>query len=383
MLQIYRLSDKNNNKKLLQDLKVQGAGISIMSKKMQLYIFQIKDMPTPALNILKQDSLSIGAELAVPSGVITCAKTSYDAILIVNKKQLEILSKKELSQPFGLKDLAKELKKYISIKSCPIQIMGVINANSDSFFDKSRFHNQLAIDKCLQMIEDGADIIDIGGVSSRPNADIVSEKEELNRVKPICDMIKLHKLYNKATFSIDSYSPKVIEYALDCGFKIINDITGAKDTKIIELAIKYKVKLSIMHMQGSPKNMQSNPQYIDIISEVGEFFEKQIKKCENLGLDRDNIILDVGIGFGKTLNHNLTLIKNLQEFNKFGCEILMGASRKSMIDMIIPTPIENRLSGTIAIHLASINNGANIIRCHDVKEHKQAIEINRAIGDCC
>jgi len=381
-LKIYRLSDKNNNKKLLKELNVQGAGVSIMSKKMQLYIFQIKDMSTPALNILKQDALSIGAELAVPSGVITCEKSSYDAILIGNKKHIEILSKKELAQPFGLKTLAKELKKYLLIKSYPIQIMGVINANSDSFFNGSRFQDKNAIDRCLQMIEDGAEIIDIGGVSSRPNADIVSQEEELKRVQPICDMIKSQKLYKKAIFSIDSYSPKVIEYALNCGFKIINDITGAKDEKVIKLAVKYGVKLSIMHMQGDPQNMQNNPQYNDIITEVGEFFEQQIIKCEELGLDRESIILDVGIGFGKTLNHNLRLIKNLKEFTKFGCEVLIGASRKSMIDMIIPTPIEERLAGTIAIHLESLNNGANIIRCHDVKEHKQAIEIHKAIGDC-
>ena len=382
-MKIYRLSDKNSNKKLLKELNVQGAGVSIMAKKMQLYFFKITDISPFALNILKQDALSIGAELAVPSGVIKCEQEFYDAILIANKKQIEILSKKELAQPFGLKDLAKELKRYITIKQYSTKIMGVINANSDSFFDKSRFQNQLAVEKCLEMIEDGANIIDIGGVSSRPNAEIIDDEEELNRVKPICDMVQSQELYKKATFSIDSYSPKVIEYALNCGFTIINDITGAKNIKIIELAVKYGVKLSIMHMQGNPQNMQDNPTYSDVVVEISEFFDTQIRKCEDVGLTRDDIILDVGIGFGKTLNHNLALIKNLSEFNKFGCEVLIGASRKSMIDMIIPTPIEERLSGTIAIHLEAINNGANIIRCHDVKEHKQAIEVNRAIKDYC
>jgi len=257
--------------------------------------------------------------------------------------------------------------------------MGVINANSDSFFNGSRFQDKNAIDRCLQMIEDGADIIDIGGVSSRPNADIVSQEEELKRVQPICDMVKSQKLYKKVIFSIDSYSPKVIEYAFMHGFKIINDITGAKDERVIKLAIKYGVKLSIMHMQGNPQNMQNNPKYNDIITEVSEFFEKQINKCEELGLDRESIILDVGIGFGKTLNHNLTLIKNLKEFTKFGCEVLIGASRKSMIDMITPSAVEDRLSGSLAIHLDSLTKGVSIIRTHDVKEHYQAIQVEQAI----
>ena len=128
-------------------------------------------------------------------------------------------------------------------------------------------------------------------------------------------------------------------------------------------------------MQGTPQDMQNSPQYNDVIVEVSTFFKKQIKKCEDMGLSRKNIILDVGIGFGKTLEHNTTLIKNMSHFKKFGCEILVGASRKSMIDKIISTPIENRLSGSLAIHLKGIENGATIVRCHDVYEHKQAITV--------
>jgi dihydropteroate synthase len=346
-----------------------------MAKKMELLYFFIKDLQTPAVNILKQDALSIGAELAVPSGVITCTKESYNCLLIGTRKHIEILSKKELAQPFGLKTIAKELQISLKNKKYPTQIMGVINANSDSFFSGSRFCSGDAIDEIKKMIRDGATIIDIGAVSSRPNADIVSEDEEFNRIKPICDIIKSEKLYDKVSFSIDSYTPKVVRYALMSGFKIINDITGGSNEEIIKLAVEYKIKLSIMHMQGTPQTMQNNPNYDDVIVEVNDFFTKQIERCERFGLSREDIILDVGIGFGKSLNHNLTLIKNMNHFKRFGCEILIGASRKSMIDQIIPTPTNERLAGTLAIHLKALDNGASIIRCHDVKEHIQALKV--------
>ncbi|HIP50503.1 MAG TPA: dihydropteroate synthase, partial [Campylobacterales bacterium] len=289
--------------------------------------------------------------------------------------QIEVLSKKELAQPFGLKALAKELQEFLKIKEYPVQIMGVINANDDSFFSASRFQAQDAIVKIKSMIEEGVDIIDIGAVSSRPNADVVSQEEELERIKDICDVIRVEKLYKKVSFSIDSYTLSVIEYALKSGFNFVNDITGASNDKVIKLAVKHEAKLCIMHMQGTPQTMQTNPSYEDVTVEVTEFFEERILKCEALGMKRENIILDVGIGFGKTLEHNLTLIKNMGTFKKFGCQVLVGASRKSLIDKIVPTPTEERLAGTLAIHLKSVSNGASVVRCHDVWEHFQALAV--------
>jgi len=378
-MHLYRL-DINNPKAFLASLGVESSGITIIEKKMELFFIYIKELRTPAVNILKQDALSIGAELAVPSGVVTYAKTHYDCLLIGNKKHIEILSQKELAQPFGLKNVAKQLKSFLQTKEYPVQIMGIINVNDDSFYSASRFDADSAIGEIENMIASGADMIDIGAVSSRPNAPMVSVDEEMNRVKVICDTIKSQKLYEKAIFSIDSYTPSVVEYALESGFQIINDITGAEDDRLIELAVKYDAKLCIMHMQGSPQTMQQNPIYSDVMSEVNDFFEARITKCEALGLSRENIIIDVGIGFGKTLEHNITLIKNMRHFTKFGCQILAGASRKSMIDKIIPTPTEERLAGTLAIHIKALENGASIIRCHDVKEHKQAIEVHKTLS---
>lgn len=378
---IYKLGNITDKKSLLKRLGVESAGVDIISNKMELMFFFIKDLRTPAVNILKQDALSVGAELAVPSGAIVCQNPTYNCMLMGTRKHIQILSRKELAQPFGLKSVALELQKFLAIKEYATKIMGVVNANDDSFFEGSRFLKDDAIVEIEKMIDNGANIIDIGAVSSRPNAKIVSRSVELERIKPICDVIASKKLYKKTTFSVDSYTPEVVEYALKSGFTLINDITGASDEAIIKLAVKYDAKLCIMHMQGTPQDMQNNPTYDDVIVDVSSFFKERIEKCEELGLKRENIILDVGIGFGKTLEHNIALIKNMAHFKVFGCEVLVGASRKSMIDKIIPTPVEERLAGTLTIHLKAVQNGASIVRCHDVAEHKQALAIYEKLNE--
>ncbi len=378
-MQLYRLGEVADKKAALKALGVESGGVAIMAKKMELLYFYIKDLKTPAANILKQDALSIGAELAVPGGVIVCEKPLYDCILIGTRKHMEILSRKELAQPFGLKEVAKALQSFLTSQTYPLQIMGVLNANEDSFYSGSRFQGSEAVAHIEQMIEEGADIIDIGAVSSRPGAEPVSAQEELARIRPVCNAIKDTKLYEKALFSVDSYTPEVVAYALESGFGLVNDITGAANTELVKLAASHGAKYCIMHMQGTPQTMQQNPHYEDVMVEVDHFFEERIAKCEALGIEREKIILDVGIGFGKTLEHNLTLLKNLHHFTHFGCEVLIGASRKSMIDKIISTPTEQRLPGTLSIHLKAVENGANIIRCHDVAEHKQALAVWEAM----
>ena len=258
--------------------------------------------------------------------------------------------------------------------------MGILNITPDSFSDGGKFLElESAVRRAIELAEEGADIIDIGGVSSRPGSEYPGVKEELNRVTPIIEEIFKAKLYDKVTFSIDSYAPEVIKVALDNGFKIVNDITGLQNDEVAKIAGEYKAKVCIMHIKGTPKDMQNNPFYEDVILEVDSYFKERIKKAHSFGIE--DIILDVGIGFGKRLEDNLKLLKHLSHFSRFGYELLIGASRKSMIDKIIPTPVEKRLPGTLAIHLMAINNGASIIRCHDVAEHKQAIVINEAIKE--
>jgi len=383
-MKIYKLNNDINLKKLMQKIGVDKTGIEIMKRKHSIHIFYIKDILCGAANILKQDALSIGAEVAVPMGVPNCINKKFDALLFCNEKQLRILAKKELSQPFGLKHLANKLKEFINLPKFSLKIMGVINANDDSFFEGSRFKGIEAIKEIEKMIENGADIIDIGGVSSRPGSIYPGVEEEIKRVEPIINEIYKNRLYEKAIFSIDTFVPQVLEYALDRGFKIANDITGLENDEYAKIVARYNAIVVIMHKKGSPKDMQKNPFYENVILEIDDFFEKRIQKANNFGIK--NIILDVGIGFGKRLEDNIALIKHLEHFLHFGYEILVGASRKSMIDMImkkygISTTPSDRLPGTLIIHQEAFRNGASIIRCHDVKEHFQALKVFEEIKD--
>ena len=379
-MHLYRLGESADTKAVLEALGVESGGVKIISQKMDHYRIMIKDLKTPAVNILKQDALSIGAELAVPSGVILCEEAQYDCLLIGNRRQIKRLSRKELAQPFGLKQVAVALSEMLQPYSYPQRIMGVLNANDDSFYAGSRFMPEEALERITEMIDEGADIIDIGAVSSRPGSQPVDEAIELARIQPICDAIKAERLHEKVTFSIDSYTPSVVAYALASGFGIVNDITGAADERLVRLAVKHDAQYCIMHMQGTPQTMQRHPRYDDVMAEVSQFFQQRIAQCGAWGLAKEQLILDVGIGFGKTLNHNITLIKNLRHFTHFGCQVLLGASRKSLIDQMSPAPVEERLPGTLALHLKAIENGAHIIRCHDVPEHKQALEILKHIN---
>ncbi len=375
---VENLSSLLEIKKYLQTLGVDSGGVNILSKKAQTHIISIKDLHVGAANILKQDALSIGADLAVPRGTVLAKTPRVDTLLIATTAQLKVLAKKELVQPFGLKELAFKLKQISDIvKPKEVEIMGIINANDDSFFSGSRFIAEDAIKKIQSMVCDGATIIDIGGVSSAPNAKSVTQEEELSRVKPILDLIKAQKLYDEVAFSIDSYSPLVIEYALKSGFTIVNDITGLESDEVCKLCATYNAKVVIMHMQGKPETMQNNPQYRNILDDVYTFLQERVTKAQSFGIE--DIILDIGIGFGKTLEDNLMLIKHLEHFMTLGYPLLVGASRKSMIGMIDNSEVKDRLSGTVTIHLEAMRNGVSIVRVHDVFEHSQAIKVQNRL----
>ncbi|WP_353662965.1 dihydropteroate synthase [Hydrogenimonas sp. SS33] len=378
-MRIYRIDRPADKAAFLKGLDCDPGGVAIMAKKMETHLFMIEGMSPGAANILKQDALAVGAELAVPVGVVTCAKERCDAVLMGTARQLGYLAAKEKAQPFGLKKVAAALESFLKERRFSLRIMGVVNANDDSFYAGSRFREKEAVEAVERMIEEGAAIVDVGGVSSRPGSEPVPPEEELRRVAPVLEAVYAQKLYEKAVFSIDSYAPQVVEKALSCGFGIVNDITGLADERIGKLALQYGAKVVIMHMQGTPKTMQQDPRYDNVVLDVDDFFARRIAKAEALGLARDDIILDVGIGFGKRLEHNLALLKHLRHFTRFGCEVLIGASRKSMIDAIVPAPVEARLPGTLAIHLEAVRRGASIVRCHDVAEHRQALALYEAI----
>lgn len=362
----------------LKALGVDGGGVSILEDKAHFHLIRIRDLHVGAANILKQDALSIGADLAVPRGTVTASIPRVDALLIATERQLQQLVKKEKAQPFGLKALSVELESFCHLKHDEdVSIMGILNANDDSFYHASRFQGSKAIERIETMIVEGADMIDLGGVSSRPGSIAVSAEEELSRVAPIIDALYEQKFYEKTALSLDSYEPLVIHYALERGFRIVNDITGLANDEVARLCGSYGATAVIMHMQGNPVNMQENPSYSSLIGDVELFFRERIAKAESFGIK--DIILDCGIGFGKRLDDNLSLITHQSHFLRLGKKLLVGASRKSMINAISPSMSDDRLAGTLAIHLKAIEEGATIVRVHDVKEHAQAIKIWKAM----
>lgn len=258
-------------------------------------------------------------------------------------------------------------------------IMGIINVTPDSFFDGGMYSNtEKAVSRAFKLIEEGADIIDVGGESTRPGAEPVSVDEELKRVMPVIEGISKRV---KIPISIDTYKAKVAEEAINAGASIINDISGLRfDPDMPHIAAKYKTPLVLMHIKGTPRDMQKNPKYEAVIPEIIEHFRESLIIAKKAGVEDHKIILDPGIGFGKLPEHNLEIIRNLREFTLLGKPILIGVSRKSFIGRILDdAPPEQRLEGTAAAVAVSIINGANIVRVHDVAYISKIVKVVDAI----
>ena len=258
-------------------------------------------------------------------------------------------------------------------------IMGILNVTPDSFSDGGHYLTINSSVECARrMAEEGADIIDIGGESSRPGAEPVPLEVELERVIPV-----IKKLSDKIDIliSIDTYKAKVAKEALKAGASIINDISGLRfDPMMAKIAAEAGCPVIIMHMKGTPRDMQRRPAYKDVVKEITAFFKERIAFAVKNGIKRNKIIIDPGIGFGKTVRHNLEIIKRLKEFRKLGVPILIGPSRKSFIGRILNEPVDKRLEGTAAVVAISIANGANIVRVHDVKAMADVAKITDAIN---
>ncbi|RKY56627.1 MAG: dihydropteroate synthase [Candidatus Neomarinimicrobiota bacterium] len=253
------------------------------------------------------------------------------------------------------------------------QIMGILNVTPDSFSDGGLYRKlPEAVVQAEKMIEAGADIIDIGGESTRPGSEPISLQEEMDRVLPVLDKLADHDV----EISIDTTKPKLAHEALKRGADIINDIYGLQYGSLIaEYVAKYRAKLIIMHMKGIPKTMQLDPDSKDIIQEITNFFKDQSKIALEKGVKKDNIILDPGIGFGKRLEDNIRILKELKTFQDMGFPLLLGASRKSMIGDISGAKVTQRLPGSLAIACVAAQRGVDIIRVHDVAETVQALKI--------
>jgi dihydropteroate synthase len=402
MIRILEVSGPRELGRIMQDIKVDNYGIKIMVPKGITHLVRLSSLSCIAANILKQEMLSLGGDVAVARDTLTGRIKKTDCLLMGSLSQFNRLNQKLDKQPFGLNRLSAELsvlltnyqrnnfsidlgryKLNLNRHAC---IMGILNLTPDSFSGDGLYRPQCSLNRIMllsnilrraeQMVKDGADVLDLGGESTRPGARAVSLKDELERTIPV---IKLLSKKINVPISIDTRKPEVARQALDNGVSIVNDITGLKSREMLRVAAKYKAAVVVMHMQGGPRTMQKNPSYDSLIDEIIEYLNKAICRALDAGIDKGKIIVDPGIGFGKTLEHNLEILNRLKEFKALGKPILVGPSRKSFIGKILNVDPGMRISGTISSCVLALKNGANLVRVHDVLEVKQALMVGEAI----
>ncbi|MBI5236051.1 MAG: dihydropteroate synthase [Deltaproteobacteria bacterium] len=380
----------------MRRIGVDPAGVSIMSPKQFHYNLLVKGLTPAQANIIKQEMLALGGEAAVNKGAVSSSIDSTDAVISGTARQFDSLGDKLAIQPFRLAEAASALKRAIEnigrdeytlvsrSRSWTLGrstlIMGILNVTPDSFSDGSDFSDVTgAIARARQMRDEGADWIDVGGESTRPGAAPVSEDEELRRVMPVVESIAA----SGVAVSIDTSKAGVARRALEAGALIVNDVTALSDPLMASVCAEYKAVVVLMHKRGTPSTMQSNVDYEDLIAETFEFLASRLDYARKAGIASDSLVIDPGLGFGKSGEGNLTLLKSLCEFKSLGALILIGASRKSFIGKIIGGEAEAnasaRLSGTLAANTAAILNGAHIVRVHDVRQAKEAALVADAI----
>lgn len=272
--------------------------------------------------------------------------------------------------------------RYLLDLSTP-RIMGVLNTTPDSFSDGGAVHSkdgQLDMSSVLRrvevMVKEGADIIDVGGESTRPGAAPVSVAEELQRVVPV--VAEIVERFD-VPVSVDTSTPEVITAAAEAGASLINDVRALRRPGALAAAAGSGLPVCLMHMSGEPDSMQQSPEYTDVVQEVGDFLVSRVTACEAAGIGREKILLDPGFGFGKTLQHNLELFRGLRQLQQLGMPLLVGVSRKSMIGMLLDKPVEQRMVGSVAMAMLAVQRGASILRVHDVSATADALKIMTAI----
>ena len=372
--------------------------LPIFAHKAQIIPYKLLGVRTPAANILKQEMLAAGGDAVVPTGCIVNNDKYVDVLLLGTLKQYKLLLKKlELMQYFGLKQVAQELGAAIAAalrkpllqttladgrvltydKMC---VMGILNITPDSFYAGSRVPElDDVLNRAGLMLEQGAQILDIGGESTRPGSDSVDGDEERRRVLPVLEALR--KAYPEAVLSVDTYRADTAEAAINAGADIINDISAMEaDERMLEVAVRTKAPIILMHMRGTPKNMQQNCQYQDVVQEVAVYLAERAQLLREQGVGQDKIILDPGIGFAKNVEQNLRLMRDLHVLTSFGYPVLLAASRKSTIGAVLGgVPAEERLEGTIATSLQAVYAGAQLVRVHDVLPHVRAIRMLEGI----
>lgn len=377
-MNFYKINANTDFNTLCDFIKPHKIGQKMMSKKAQIHFFLIKNISAPAANILKQDALSVGAECITHKDSILGKSDNSNALLMATQAQIQRLVEKEKKQDFGLKKLAAFLNQNFE-KPKKAKLMAVLNINEDSFNPASRVKKEDFQKRLEAILALKPDFVDIGAVSSRPGSLYCGSDEEFSRLKEPLELIYKNDYFKQSTFSLDSFDEKCLKFALDRGFSLINDIMGLKNEALAHLAKSYNASYCLMHIQNEPHNMQDNPHYDDLLGEIDEFFAKKLEILDTCGVK--NVILDIGIGFGKTPKHNMLLIKHLEHFLHFEKPLLVGASRKGVINAYFTSEVQERLAGSLYLHLEAFKNGASIIRTHDLYEHKQAFAFENAMKE--
>ncbi|MFW5907694.1 MAG: dihydropteroate synthase [Candidatus Natronoplasma sp.] len=368
---------------LLTRIGCDEKGVEIMTPKADHFLIYARGLDPRGANIVKQEFLSAGGETAVAWKTLNLSIDESEILMMGTRSQYQRVMEKLEEQPFDLPGLAEEIESALksyrgseSAQSC--EVMGILNVTPDSFFDGGRYEAvESAVERGVKMEKDGADIIDIGGESTRPGSERISVEEELERVIPVIE--ELAPLID-TPISIDTYKPEVAEEAVEAGAEMVNDVFGLRQEGMPEAVSELGVPVVMMHMQGRPKHMQKDPTYRDVMGDISSFFLKRIEAAHEAGIKDENIIIDPGIGFGKGLEHNLEIIRRLDEFTSFGYPVLLGASRKSFLGEILGKEAEERLYGSLAVAASAVEKGASILRVHDVKETVDVVETMEAVG---
>lgn len=387
---------KLNNANIAENIESVGiheASKKIFDNKSKIIPLKLINVRTPAANIIKQEMLAAGGDAAVPSSCITCAEKYVNIVLLGTKKHYrKLLGKLTMMPYFGITKIKEEIKNILEpevpktvladgreLTYEKVCVMGILNITPDSFFVGSRVGIAEAVQKAGKMLTEGAQILDIGGESTRPGSDSISAEEEAERVIPVIKAVRA--AYPQAVISIDTYRSSTARAAIDAGADIINDISAMEaDAEMLNVVKETKAPIILMHMRGTPKNMQQNCSYDNVSEEVAVYLAKRAELLLENGIGKDKIILDPGIGFAKNVQQNLILMRDLDMLTGFGYPVLLAASRKSTIGAVLGNiPAEERLEGTVATSCQAVFAGAHMVRVHDVQENLHAIRMLEAI----
>ncbi|MBW6516402.1 MAG: dihydropteroate synthase [Candidatus Cloacimonetes bacterium] len=390
-------SSYEDMRRVLKGIDVSSQGVENMIPKAFALPVKLTGVEIGAANIIKQEMLTVGGDAAIARGIVEGKRKETDIILLGTVDKIrKLIQKLSHYTTFGIPKIRTDLAKLMKIHSngyqyklnCrekvlflnQVKLMGILNITPDSFSDGGEFLQlEDAVKQALQMYKEGADIVDVGGESTRPGALPIDEKEELARIIPV--IIRIRELKPEKIISVDTYKASVARKAIEAGADIVNDITALRfDIQMTEVLRDYPdVPVILMHMQGTPQNMQKDPRYDDVVDELLDFFEERITYCLKEGINDERIIIDPGIGFGKAFEHNMEILRRLKEFQSLGVPVMLGASKKSFIDRIYSSSSQERLNGSLAVTALAFQKMVHLVRIHDVKDHQQLLQTLQSI----